>query len=309
MVVARLPHRHQIGEDPRLQRVDEGEGSPVQGEGDEDDREEGGAAAQGGHPQRGAGQQQLGGGASPDVGAQEPARSHRLYLTPNPVVAPEPQHQGGGGGHHHRPGQRPGGDDHGEDGHARQQPEDALERQHPPDVGEAPAARQHSLGGEEDRVAEDEEGHHGDVDRVAGEDAGVECQGHVAGPAPDPQHRHPDDDAPVLGDGPPPARLPGHVLLQGNQEDGGDDEERRPQGGDGGEGDVAQRPGPHRLEHVGQDRPRQAPGHHRRGAGSAQAPGGVDGHGLRHRAPARVITVQTLFHRIWRSRAGDMCWM
>src|SRR5690606_6408330 len=107
----------------------------------------------------------------------------------------------------------------------------------------------------------------------------------------------------------PPARLARDVLLEWHQEDRGDDEERRPDGGDGREADVAEEAGPDRLEHVGEDRPDEATGQHGGRARGAQAARGGDRSGFGHRAPVPVRTIQTLFQRIWRSSAGDMCWM
>src|SRR5690606_36699092 len=113
----------------------------------------------------------------------------------------------------------------------------------------------------------------------------------------------------VGAEGPYMAGLPGHILLERHQEDRDGDEERRPDGGDGSEYHVSEGPGADGLEHVGQDRPDEAARHHRRGPWSAQAAPGGCRNRFGHRAPVPVRTIQMLFQRIWRSRAGDMCWM
>src|SRR5690606_10822874 len=106
-----------------------------------------------------------------------------------------------------------------------------------------------------------------------------------------------------------PTGLAGHVLLERHQEDGCHDEKGRPDRRDRRESLLAENAAADSLENQGEDTTDQPARHHRGGSGGAQTASGAYGEGFGHRAPAPVRTVQMLFQRIWRSRAGDMCWM
>src|SRR5690606_21429073 len=111
VLVAILAQRDGVGKNARLQRVDQSERGPVQGERHENNREQAGAAPEELYAQRCPCQQQLGGRTPGDVSAEELTSAHRWGVAEAAVVAPEPKEEGGDGGGDHAPRQRDGIDD------------------------------------------------------------------------------------------------------------------------------------------------------------------------------------------------------